>query len=234
MMFFHGQETLTAIQWTLRAIITFLIIVLAAKFMGQRAISQLRLLDFVIALMLGNIIAHPLSDPRIGMKGSIITTIAIVVLYVLSVLLSLKWSALRKLTDPLPFPLVKNGEIYYKALRKARISLEFLLAELRKNKVEDVNKVALALWESDGTISLFLDPQYEPITPTNYQLKTEPFELPRIIIKEGQIISNELEEIQLSENWLIDALRKKHQTGVKDVLLATIDSKENLKVFLYK
>ncbi|MFF6015923.1 hypothetical protein [Lysinibacillus fusiformis] len=30
--------------------------------MGQRSISQLRLLDFAMAITLGNIIAHPLSD----------------------------------------------------------------------------------------------------------------------------------------------------------------------------
>jgi len=59
MDFFQSQETLTSIEWILRAVVAFIFLVIVAKVMGQRAISQLRLLDFVIALVIGNIIAHP-------------------------------------------------------------------------------------------------------------------------------------------------------------------------------
>jgi len=69
MDFFQSQDTLTAFEWILRALVAFLFLILVAKILGQRAISQLRLLDFVIALVIGNIIAHPLSDEHIGLKG---------------------------------------------------------------------------------------------------------------------------------------------------------------------
>src|SRR3954451_21705074 len=98
--------------------------------MGQRAISQLRLLDFVIALVIGNIIAHPLSDEHLGMKGSMITTVVLVVLYTSGLWISLKSIRVGKFLDPVPFPLIKDGEIIYKGLRKAKISIEHLLAEL--------------------------------------------------------------------------------------------------------
>jgi uncharacterized membrane protein YcaP (DUF421 family) len=35
------------------------------------------LLDFIIALILGNILGHPLSDEGLGMTGSITTTIVL-------------------------------------------------------------------------------------------------------------------------------------------------------------
>lgn len=199
MAFFHGQETLTSIEWILRAVLSYFVMVIIAKFMGQRAISQLRLLDFVIALMLGNIIAHPLSDPTIGMKGSILTTSVIAILYIFSVILNLKWPRFRKLTSTVPFLLIKDGEISYKGLKKARISIDYLLGELRKEKVEDVKKVALAMWESDGTISIFLDPKYQAVTPSLYDMKTESFALPRTIIKEGKIDLQELKQINKNE-----------------------------------
>jgi uncharacterized membrane protein YcaP (DUF421 family) len=230
----HGSDSLSIVEWILRAVISFFFLLFVAKLMGSRAISQLRLLDFVIALMLGNIIAHPLSDQRIGMKGSIISTIVIVVLYVGGIFLSLKWTAFRKITDADPFPLIKEGEIVYKGLQKARISIDYLLAELRKEKIEDVKKVALALWESDGQVSIFLDPQYEAITPSTYQLKTEPFDLPRTIIKEGKIDFSVLQQMNVEEGWLVNVLKTLHQVEVDNVLLCTIDRKKNLKVFLYQ
>jgi len=72
MDFLQGQETLTIMEWALRAIIAFFFLVIVAKVLGQRSISQLRLLDFVIALVIGNIIAHPLSDEELGLEGSMI------------------------------------------------------------------------------------------------------------------------------------------------------------------
>lgn len=234
MDFFRGQDTLSIIEWILRATISYFILLFAAKVMGQRAISQLRLLDFVIALMLGNIIAHPLSDQTIGMKGSIISTIVLVILYMASVFLSLKWVGFRKVLDSAAYPLISKGEIVYQGLKKARISIDDLLAELRKEKIEEVKKVALALWETDGKISFFLDPKYQAITPATYQMKPEPFDLPKTIISDGKINYHELERINKEESWLLHSLKNSHQTEVHNVLLATIDSKNNIQVYLYK
>lgn len=234
MDFFHSQETLTTFEWILRALVAYFFLILVAKAMGQRSIAQLRLIDFAITLTIGNIIAHPLSDEHLGLKGSITTTVVLVVLYVGSVYSMLKWPRVRNLINPAPITLVRDGEIIYKGLYKARISIDILLEELREEKVEDVKKVALALWEADGKVSVFLDPKYEAITPSTYNLVTEPFDLPKTIIKEGKIERNELQQLNKDEVWLINTLRSQHQTEVGNVLLATIDHKNNLNIFLYK
>lgn len=234
MDFLQGQETLTTIEWILRAVIAFFFLLAVAKLLGQRTISQLRLLDFVIALVIGNIIAHPLSDENLGLKGSIISTTVLVVLYLGGIFSILKFPFLRKLINSSPVIIVQNGEILYKGLKKARISIDVLLEELREEKVEDVKKVALAIWEADGKISVFLHPKYEPITPSSLQMETEPFDLPRTLIKEGKIEYKELKQINRDEGWVDSSLKSLYQTEVKNVLLATLDNKGNLKVFLYK
>jgi uncharacterized membrane protein YcaP (DUF421 family) len=234
MDFLHGQETLTAIEWVLRAVIAFIFLVIVGKVLGQRTISQLRLLDFVIALVIGNVIAHPLSDEGLGLEGSVITTIVLSVLYLGGIFTILKFPALRRFINHSAVTVVKDGEILYEGLKKARISIDILLEELREEKVEDVKKVALAIWEADGKMSVFLDPKYEPITPSHYQMDIEPFDFPRTIIKEGKIDSKELRQIQKDEGWVVSSLANLYQTEVKNVLLATFDNKGNLKVFLYK
>lgn len=234
MNFLHSQESLTTIEWILRAIVAYFFLLVVAKAMGQRSIAQLRLIDFAIALIIGNIIAHPLSDEHLGLKGSLTTTVVLVVLYIGSVYTILKFPRIRNLINPAPITLVKDGEIINKGLNKARISIDVLLEELREEKVEDVKKVALALWEADGKLSVFLDPKYEAITPFTNNLAIEPFDLPKIIIKEGRINFQVLTEINKKEDWLITTIKNKYQTAVTNVLLATIDRKDNIKVFLYK
>ena len=234
MEFLQGQETLTAMEWALRAVIAFFFLIIVAKVLGQRSISQLRVLDFVIALVIGNIIAHPLSDEGLGLKGSVITTIVLVVLYLCGVICVLKFTFIRNLINHKPITLLKDGAILYEGLKKAKISIDILLEELREEKVDDVKKVALAIWEADGKISVFLDPKYQPITPLFYQMETEPFDLPRTIIKDGKINLEELRETNKDEAWVISSLQSLYQTELKNVLLATLDTKDNLKIFLYK
>lgn len=233
MDFLYGQETLTTIDWILRAIIAFFFLLTVAKLLGQRAISQLRLLDFVIVMVIGNIIAHPLSDEKLGLKGSIITTLVLVILYLGGIFSILKFPYLRRIINNPPITIVRNGEILYKGLKKARISIDVLLEELREEKVEDVKKVALATWEPNGKISVFLHPTYESITHSSLHIETEPFNFPRTIIKEGKIDFNELKEFHKDECWVVSKLESLYQTEIKNVLLATLDNKDNLKVFLY-
>ncbi|WP_370459813.1 DUF421 domain-containing protein [Oceanobacillus sp. AG] len=232
--FFGEQESLNFIQWVLRAIVAFFFLLIVAKIMGQRSISQLRLIDFMMALLIGNIIAHPLSDEQLGLKGSMITISVLVILYTVGVYLSLKWRALRKFLEPTPIPLIKNGQIIYKGLLKARISLDVLLSELRKQKIDDIDKVSLALWEPGGSLSVFLFSQYNTVTPTDMRIAVKPLFFPMPIVKEGQIDVETLNQFGKDEIWLKKKIHSMFAVDLKEILLATIDSNDEVKIFTYK
>ena len=234
MDFLYGQEMLTNIDWILRAIIAFFFLLTIGKFLGQRALSQLRLLDFVIVIVIGNIIAHPLSDERLGLEGSVTTTLVLFVLYIVGVFSTLKFPFLRRLIDNPPITVIQNGEILYKGLKKARMSIDVLLEELRTEKVDDIKKVALATWEPNGKISVFLQPKYEPLTPSSLNIATKPFNFSRTIIKEGKFNLKELKSLNKDTYWVESKLKSVYQTNVQNVLFATLDNEDNLKVFLYK
>lgn len=230
MDFFKSQESLTTLEWILRSTVSFVFLLFVAKLMGQRSISQLRFLDFIIALVLGNIIAHPLSDEHLGLKGSMITSFVLIVLYVAATGLSLKWSLFRRYVDPPPIELIKNGEIQFQNLSTAKISIDYLFSELRKGKVEDIQKVALAIWEPGGTISFFLNPQYQPLTPADMKLATRPFSLTRPIIFEGEIDMLLLKKIGKDQIWLRDKVGSTFKE-IHDIPLATVDENENVRVY---
>ena len=233
MEFFHSQESLTAIQWILRAITGFLFLILVSKVMGHRSFSQLRLLDFIMAISIGNIIAHPLSDEGLGLKGSLISMTSLVILYLIGLYISLKSVTLRNFLDPKPTPLIRNGQILFKNLGKAKITIDILLSEMRKGKIEDVQKVALALWEPDGTISFFKYTKYQALTPEDMNLAIKAFDLPKTIIKEGKFDFEELVDAGKDEEWVRGHIQSTYNLDVKQILLATIDKQENIKVFFY-
>ncbi|MFC7679978.1 DUF421 domain-containing protein [Paenibacillus sp. GCM10028914] len=224
MDFFESKESLTTIEWILRGIVSFIFLVLSTKFMGQRSISQLRFLDFIIALTLGNIIAHPLSDEKLGMKGSIITTLVLIVLYVSTTWLSLKWTFLKRYMDPLPITLIDKGQIHFHNLSKARISIDYLLSELRKEKAGDLKQVSLAIWEPGGTISIFMDTQYQPVTPADLNIQTQPLSISKPIIIDGKVDMSLLLELGKDLTWLSTEISHTHKK-ISDVRLATITGK---------
>ncbi len=234
MEFFTSQESLTAVQWIYRAVVGFIFFIVLAKIMGQRSISQVGLLDFVIVLVIGNIIAHPLSDEGLGLKGSMITMGVIVVLYVIGILLSLRSVKIRRFFTPDPLPLIENGKIIYKNLNRARISIDDLLSQLRKEKTEDIKKVALALWEPGGDLSIFLKTENQPITTSAFGTPIKPFQMPKTIIRERKIDYKELDQLGKDEKWLLKKLSSTYNTiKLNDILLATVDENENVNIFLY-
>lgn len=234
MEFFQSQESLTAIQWILRAVTGFLFLILVTKVMGHRSFSQLRLLDFIMALSIGNIIAHPLSDEGLGMKGSMITMGTLVILYLLGLILSLKLVKLRNFLDPKPTQLIKDGQINYKNLAKAKITIDILLSEMRKGQIAEIQKVALAFWEPDGTISFFLDSQHQALTPAAMNMVTKPFDLPKTIIKAGHIDLEGIGALGKDEKWIKEQIKSRYNLNVNEILLATIDHEEKINIFTYE
>lgn len=227
MDFFKSQESLTVIEWIMRGVVGFVFLIFAAKMMGQRSISQLRFLDFIIALTLGNIIAHPLSDEHLELKGSMITTVTLVFLYITAIWLSLKIPLIKQFFDPPAITLITDGKLDYRNLMKAKLPIEFLYTELRKSNVADISKVAFAAWEPGGTLSVFVNPADQPITPADLKLPAQPFNLTKPIITDGHIKYELLREIGKSREWL-EAEIWPHV--LKNIILATVDSKLSVQV----
>ena len=230
--FLVEQETLSVIQWVMRTIVAFLFLLVASKFLGERAISQLSLIDFSIALLIGNILARPLSDSESGMRGPFITTTVLIILYLIAIRLSLKWGLFRKWSEPSPFSLVKNGEIIYKNLRQAHIAIDHLLSSARKQQINDISTVALAQWEPDGNISFFLSTQSQTVTTADLKLVTEPFAFTEIIIKEGKIVNSALQVLNKDIRWLHAELESL-QAPLHTILLATLTTNDVLKLYYY-
>ena len=232
MDFFYGQESLTVIQWALRAIVAFFFLFFMVKIMGVRSISQLRLLDFVMAILIGNIIAHPLSDESLGFKGSFVSMSVLVGLYLICLYLMSKFIPLREFVAPSPITLVKNGEINLKNLKKAKISVDDVLSEMRKQSIVDVKKVALALWEPDGEISFFLSPEHQPVTKSDLNISSQPFSYPTTIIKEGKINYEVLSNSPYNEETLKNNIKTIYNVEINEILLATLDQNDQLQIFL--
>ena len=68
--------------------------------------------------------------------------------------LSFKFPWFSRLIEPPPLPLIKDGKLLRRNMRRELITEEELISQLREQGLDDVRKVKQAYMESDGHISV--------------------------------------------------------------------------------
>jgi uncharacterized membrane protein YcaP (DUF421 family) len=184
--------------------------------------------------MIGDIIANPLSDDHVEIQGALITIGITVGMYVIATIVTYKTPRFRKFVSPEAIPLVTKGQINFKNLKKARLTIDDLLSELRKNKIDDVSKVVLANWEPGGVLSVFQFPQYDPVTKEELNVPITAFIESRAVIKDGIIDNKALYFFDKNDTWLKQKLMENYSVSIEEVLLATLSEKGEVKIYLYK
>lgn len=68
--------------------------------------------------------------------------------------LGFQFAWFSRLIEPPPLPLIKDGKMLYRNMRRELITEEELMTQLREQGLDDVEKVKEAYMESDGHISV--------------------------------------------------------------------------------
>ena len=68
--------------------------------------------------------------------------------------LAYRWAFLRKLLEPRPLLLIRDGQLLRHNMRKELVTEDELLAQLRKQGVEKVQEVKRAFMETDGKVTV--------------------------------------------------------------------------------
>lgn len=65
-----------------------------------------------------------------------------------------RFPATRRLLEPGPLPLVRDGRIQQRNMRRELVTRDELMAQLRQHGIERLSQVKLATMENDGSISV--------------------------------------------------------------------------------
>lgn len=228
MPFWEGQAELTVLQWFLRALVVFWFLLLVTKLMGQREIGRLNLFDFLVSITIGSIVAGALNSSSNNLKGAILSVGTLVIFDILLSYISLKFSKLRRVLAEEPIILIQNGKILENALKKTRINLDDLMAQLRQKNYFFLHQVEFAVLESNGKISVLAKSQNRPVTPEDLEINTQYEGYPSILIEDGNILTDNLRLINLTEEWLVEQLKRNNILSPKDVFVAMLDTKGKL------
>lgn len=214
----------------IRTLILYFFVIVALRLMGKREIGQLQPFELVVIIMISELASIPSENVGIPLLSGIIPILVLLLTSVTLALVSLKSEQARAVICGTPSILVERGKILESELKKNRYSLTDLLEELRIKNVPNIADVEFAVLETNGQLSVFPKSQNRPATPKDLNLKTGFEGLPLILVMDGFLNRKNLELVNKDLKWLKHELKKQKVDHLEDVLLASLDSSDNLFV----
>lgn len=137
----------------LRGTLVYLFLFIVLRFL-RRSAGAIGISDLLVVVVIADA-----AQNAMGSKYESVTEGAVLVLTIVAWDYFFDWLAfrvpsLRLILRPRPLPLIKDGKVHKRNLRKEMISEEELLGELREQGVDKVEDVKSCYMESDGHISV--------------------------------------------------------------------------------
>ena len=138
----------------LRSVVVYAFLLIAFRITGKRQVGQLTPFDLVVLLVISNVVQNAVIGNDNSLVGGLIGATAILVVNYLVVELSFRSRSARKLLEAPPTMLIHDGRVLHDNLRRERLTLDDLLAALRRNGVADPQEVRFAVLEENGGVSV--------------------------------------------------------------------------------
>ncbi|MBO4338650.1 MAG: DUF421 domain-containing protein [Clostridiales bacterium] len=206
----------------IRSIILYTAIIVTVRIMGKRQLSQLQPVELVITIMISQVAVFPLENKDTPLLTSLQPFAVFLCLEIFSSVINMKSLFYRTLVQGHSVIIIRNGVIDQKMLKNLRMTVDDVLEALRKRDIFDIDKVAFALLETDGTVTALLKSENKTVTVKDEGLPYEDSVLKYAVICDGKIIKRQLEECNLKKKDVIAALNSR-RLELKDVLLMTAD-----------
>ncbi|MFC6858071.1 DUF421 domain-containing protein [Zunongwangia atlantica] len=138
---------------TLSAIGIFILVILYTRIAGKRSFSKMSSFDFAMTIASGSILASTIVLKNVSLVQGAVALLVVYILQLVTAYLR-RYPAFQKITDNDPILLMKDGEIYYDNLKKARVTESDLRGKLREANVIQLSEVRAVVFETTGDVSV--------------------------------------------------------------------------------
>ncbi|WP_117170908.1 DUF421 domain-containing protein [Paraliobacillus sediminis] len=198
----------------------FLCLFIITKVLGKSQIRQLTAFDFISALVLGELVGNALFDDEVGVTQIGFAVLLWGFLLYITEWMTQKFKRTRSLLEGRPSIIIHSGKLQREVMAKAKLDVNQLLHLLRSKDVFSIRDVAYAILETDGTVSVLKTSHAQTPTRLDLNLNPEDVRLSMALINDGEIIKDNLKEINQDQAWLENELKIQNVDSYKDVFYA--------------
>jgi len=209
----------------IRVLIAFITLLVLARIMGRKEISQMTFFNFISAIAIGNIGGSLVVNSTLSIRNGLIALVGWSIITITLGLIDIKTKSIRELIEGQPKILIKNGKIMESELRSVRLDIDALNALLREKNVFSIFDVDYAIFETDGKLSVMKKEEQQFVTRSDMGIKqTTPriYPISTEVIMDGHVISDNLNKLNLTIEWLNKQLQNSGVKSVSDVFYAEV------------
>ena len=140
------------VELTVRAAVLYFGILLLLRIMPRRTGGELGTMDLVMILLVTEAATHSLGGYRTLGDGLFVIAVLMVIDYAINAL-SYRLPLFERLVASPPLPIVADGRLQRRNMRREFITEDELRAELRANDIADLAEVERAYVEPEGEIT---------------------------------------------------------------------------------
>lgn len=145
-----------------RASVVYFFLLLVIRLLGKREVGSTSAFDFMVALMLGEVVDEIIYGDVSMTKGLLVIAV-VAVWHLVNAWASYKSKLVDRLTGAEPAVLIDQGVIQEDALAKERMNEDEVLSEMRLMGVDNLKEVNKATLEPSGKISVLLEEWAKPV-----------------------------------------------------------------------
>lgn len=207
----------------IRAIVLYLLLIGTMRAMGKRQLGQFQPYEFVMVMLIANLIATPMSDVSTPLLHGVLPVAALYIVHSAITLLCMRSDRIRAAISGKPSLIISKGVIRQEELKRLCLTLSDLMEGLRMAGYMDPADVCTAVMESNGTITAFPHGKKRPAHAGEMGLDPGYEGLAMILIMDGRVQRHNLESARLDEKWLTDTLAARGME-IGDVFLCAMDT----------
>lgn len=143
-------------EFILRAVVVYVVLLGMIRVSGKRTMGQFTAFDMLLIVLLGNAVQNALLGKDTSMTGGLLLAATLIVLNWSVGLLTSRSRKMERLLEGVPVVLAHNGNVYRDVLRRELVSRYDFSKAMREAGCNDVDRIHLALLETDGRITILL------------------------------------------------------------------------------
>jgi len=141
----------------IRAALMFLFLFALTRIVGRRELSSMQPFDLILLIIMGDLAQQAVTQNDQSLTGAVLVFSVFVLFTVGLSFLAAKFRPLVPILEGRPLVLVEDGEPLRRNLRKERLTVGDLESEARLQQIDGLDKVRLAILETNGRISFLTD-----------------------------------------------------------------------------
>lgn len=157
--------TVSPLELFIRGTISYLFLFVIFRFVAHRDMGSMSVSDLLVLVIIADASQNAMSGDYKSLTDGAVIVMTIIGWNMLINWLSFYFVSIRRIVNPRPVLIIKDGVKQPVQLRREKITEEELDEMLREHEIEDLSEVKRAYLEADGQITILKKKKDQASTP---------------------------------------------------------------------